>query len=192
MDNKKYEIIYADPPWFYNERSNPNTRFSRGVHGHYPVMKTKDICQLPVADISGNNCALILWVTFPRLKDGLEVMESWGFRYVTVAFNWFKTNCDGSPFFGIGYYSKSNTEIALLGIKGKMKPVSNYVSQVIVSPKETHSKKPDLVRTKIVELFGDIPRIELFARTKTEGWDIWGNEVESNISFDEGGCAYVR
>lgn len=182
---KKYEIIYADPPWFYNARNNPDTKFSRGVHSYYPVMKTKEICELPVKEIADDNCALILWVTFPRLKDGLLVMESWGFRYVTVAFNWFKTNADGTPFFGIGYYSKSNTEIALLGVKGKMKPASNYVSQVIVSQKEQHSKKPDIVRTKIVELFGDIPRIELFAREKANGWDAWGNEIESDISFDK-------
>ena len=187
MENKKYQIIYADPPWFYNKRNNENTRFCRGVHGHYPVMKTEQICALPVGDISDRDCALILWVTFPHLKDGLLVVENWGFKYVTVAFNWFKTNKDGTPFFGIGYYTKSNSEIALLGIKGRMKPASNYVSQVIVSPREEHSKKPDCVRSKIVELFGDKPRIELFARTRNHGWDSWGNEVVSNIDLCKGG-----
>ena len=181
MENKKYRIIYADPPWFYNDRTNPDTKFSQGVHGHYPVMKTDEICSLPVCDISEKNCALVLWVTFPHLPDGMTVMKSWGFRYITVAFNWFKTNKSGTPFFGVGYYTKSNSEIALLGIKGKMKPVSNYVSQVIISPREKHSKKPDIVRDKIVELFGDLPRIELFARSKTPGWDVWGNEVISDM-----------
>jgi len=181
---KKYSIIYADPPWQYNARNNPNTRFSQGVHSHYPTMTTDEICSLPISDLADDNCALILWVTFPRLKDGIRVLESWGFRYVTVAFNWFKANKNGTPFFGIGYYTKSNSEIALLGIKGRMKPISNYVSQVIISPREEHSKKPVIVRDKIVELFGDLPRIELFARQSTEGWDVWGNEVDSSICLN--------
>lgn len=146
-------------------------------------MRTGDIAALPVKEIVDDNAALILWVTFPRLKDGFAVMEAWGFRYVTVAFNWFKTNKNGTPFFGVGYYTKSNTEIALLGVRGKMKPVSNFVSQVVVSEREEHSKKPDIVREKIVELFGDVPRVELFARQKTEGWDVWGNEVNPDILF---------
>ena len=93
--NKKYNIIYADPPWEYNSRNNKNTKFSLGVHGHYPTMSHKEICDLNVKDLSDKNCALFLWVTFPRLKEGLEVMKAWGFEYKTVAFNWFKTNKDG-------------------------------------------------------------------------------------------------
>ena len=91
------------------------------------------------------------------------------------------------PFFGVGYYTKSNTEICLLGIKGRMKPVSNYISEVVladefpdyavIAKREKHSKKPDIIRDKITELFGDLPRIELFARQEAEGWDSWGNEV---------------
>lgn len=181
----KYNIIYADPPWHYNARNNPNTKFSRGVHSHYPTMSVDEICSLPVSELADENCALILWVTFPRLKEGIRVMEAWGFRYVTVAFNWFKANKSGTPFFGVGYYTKSNSEIALLGIKGRMQPVSNYVSQVVISNREEHSKKPDIVRKKIVELFGDVPRIELFARRVTPGWDVWGNEVTSDIVMQE-------
>lgn len=180
----KYNIIYADPPWKYNIRNNKNTKFSRGVYGHYKTMKTEEICKLPIPDICDTDCALILWVTFPKLKDGLQVMEAWGFRYVTVAFNWFKTNKDETPFFGVGYYTKSNSEIALLGIKGKVKPVSNYVSQVIISPRQEHSRKPDIAREKIVELFGDLPRIELFAREKTDGWKCVGNEIDSTDISD--------
>ena len=181
----KYKIIYADPPWHYNARNNPKTKFSRGVHAHYPTMSVDKICSLPVAELADENCALILWVTFPRLKEGIRVLEAWGFRYVTVAFNWFKANKSGKPFFGVGYYTKSNSEIALLGIKGRMQPVSNFVSQVVISNREEHSKKPDIVRDKIVELFGDVPRIELFARQKTPGWDVWGNEVNSDIVMQE-------
>jgi site-specific DNA-methyltransferase (adenine-specific) len=177
----RYSIIYADPAWQYNKRNNSNTKFGKGAH-HYDLMHLNDIKELGVPNISDNNCALFLWVTFPRLQEGLDVIKAWGFEYKTIAFNWIKTNKNNNrPFFGIGYYTKSNTEACLLGIKGKMKPVSNKVSSVIITPREAHSKKPDIVRDKIVELFGDIPRIELFARQKVNGWDSWGNEIDSDI-----------
>ena len=182
---KSYQLIYADPPYEYNVRKNTKTRFSGGAMAHYPTMTTEQICSLPVNTIADENCALILWATFPKLPEALRVMSAWGFRYSTIAFNWFKTSKNGTPFFGVGYYTKSNTEIALLGVKGKMKPVSNYVSQVIVSEKEQHSKKPEIVRDKIVELFGDLPRIELFAREKASGWDAWGNEISNSIDLSE-------
>ena len=173
-----YKIIYADPPWHYNSRDNKNTKFGGGVHSHYPTMTTNEICNLPIQSIADENAVLILWVTFPKLKDGISVMEAWGFRYVTVAFNWFKCNKSGSPFFGVGYYTKSNSEIALLGIRGNIKPISNFVSQVIISNREKHSKKPIIVRDKIVELFGDLKRVELFARETADGWDSIGNEID--------------
>lgn len=181
---KKYNIIYADPPWKYNARNNKDTKFGGGAMGYYSTMSTKDICQLPIKEISDDNCALFLWTTFPRLQDGLLVMKAWGFDYKTVAFNWVKTNKNNDkPFFGIGYYTKSNSEVCLLGIKGKMKPISNKVSSIIISPKEEHSKKPNETRERIVKLFGALPRIELFARQRWLGWDCWGNEVESDIDL---------
>jgi N6-adenosine-specific RNA methylase IME4 len=146
-------------------------------------MSADEICALPVADTAADDCALILWATFPKLPEALRVINSWGFRYVTAAFNWFKTTKGGLPFFGVGYYTKSNSEIALLGVRGRMKPASNFVSQVIISPRERHSKKPDVVRDKVVELFGDLPRVELFARERTIGWDVWGNEVKNDIEL---------
>ena len=186
---KKYNIIYADPPWAYRDkRSYPPGAYTKnpkkfgGVEDHYPTMKIEDICNLPVQSICHNNAALFLWVTFPNLPEGLRVMEAWGFKYKTLGFSWIKTNKrSGTPFFGIGYYTKSNCEVCLLGIKGRMKPISNKVSSVIISPRREHSRKPDEVREKIVELFGDLPRIELFARQSHTGWDVWGNEVESDI-----------
>ena len=174
---KKYGIIYADPPWKYNPRNNLDTKFGGGAMRHYPTMTDYEISRLPIERIADENCACILWVTFPRLKEGIKVLEDWGFSYKTIAFNWYKTDKQSSPFFGIGYYTKSNTEIALLGIKGRMKPASNFVSQVIVSEREQHSKKPNIAREKTVELFGDLPRIELFARQISDGWDCWGNEI---------------
>lgn len=176
--NKKYDIIYADPPWKYNARNNLNTRFGGGAMGHYSVMTIEQIMSLPIKDITSDNCALFLWVTYPHLIEQLEVIKAWGFEYKTLGFGWVKTNKhNDKPFFGIGYYTKSNIETCLLAVKGKMKPISNSISNVIISPKMEHSKKPDEVRDKIVQLFGNRPRIELFARQQSDDWDCWGNEV---------------
>ena len=174
----RYEIIYADPPWRYNARNNPNTKFGGGVHAHYPTMSFEEIKELPIEKITAEDCALFLWTTFPYIDKQLEVFSAWGFEYKTLGFSWIKLNKrNQQPFFGTGYYTKSNCECCLLGIKGKMKPISNYVSSCLILPRREHSRKPDEVRTAIVRLFGDRPRIELFAREQTVGWDCWGNEV---------------
>ena len=176
--DKKYNIIYADPCWSYRDKRDKHTRMCGGATSHYKTLEMEDIYKLQVKDIADDNCYLFLWVTFPNLPQCIETFKHWGFQYKTIAFNWVKTNKNnGKPFFGIGYYTKSNSEVCLLGIKGKVKPESNYVSSIVITPREQHSKKPDCVRDKIVELCGDLPRIELFARQKVEGWDCWGNEV---------------
>lgn len=145
-------------------------------------MKLADICALPVADLTDKDCALFLWVTFPVLPDAFKVIEAWGYTYKSVAFTWIKT-CRKSEGFhvGMGHYTRANAEICLLATKGSPKRVSKGVRQLIVSPIEEHSKKPDEVRDRIVQLFGDVPRVELFARQNAEGWDSWGNEIEPDI-----------
>lgn len=175
--NKKYNIIYADPAWNYNDKRT-GKKMSGGAGNHYNTMKIEDIKKLPIKEISEENCMLFMWVTFPNLQEGLDTIKEWGFKYKTLGFSWIKTNKNnGKPFFGIGYYTKSNCEVCLIGVKGKPIKQSDYVSSVIISPREEHSKKPDEVRNKIVELCGNVPRIELFARQSVEGWDCWGNEV---------------
>lgn len=175
---KKYQIILCDPPWKYNSRANHKTRFRGGACGHYDLMTMPEIKDLPVINIADDNCALFMWATFPYLKEQLEVFEAWGFKYKTLGFAWLKTNSkNGFPFFGVGYYTKSNLEVCLFGTKGKIKPITNSISQVIIAPRREHSRKPDEVRDKIVELIGDLPRIELFARERIDGWDAWGNEA---------------
>lgn len=155
-----------------------------GAENHYNCMRLEDIKNLPVKDIVDDNSILFMWVTFPLLKEGIEVMEAWGFKYKTLGFSWIKTNKkNNKPFFGIGYYTKSNCEVCLIGVRGKNKPMSNFISSVIISPRQEHSKKPDEVRNKIVELMGDLPRIELFARERAEGWSVFGNEVEGSIEL---------
>ena len=182
--DKKYNIIYADPAWKYKSRSSPNqiSKYSSTkANDYYNLLDFETIYKLPVNKIADDNCYLFLWVTFPLLDKSIITFEKWGFKYKTIGFNWVKTNKkDGKPFFGVGYYTKSNSEICLLGVKGKVKPKSNFVSSIIIEPKNEHSKKPLIVKDRIVELCGDLPRIELFARNVglfEDGWDYWGNEV---------------
>lgn len=174
----KYSIIYADPPWSYRDKRDKHPRLCGGASVHYPTMDLWEIKELPVQQITNVDCMLFLWATFPNLQEALDVIRAWGFQYKTLGFSWIKTNKgNGKPFFGIGYYTKSNCEVCLIGVKGKPIKASDFVSSVLIAPREKHSKKPDVVRDKIVELCGDLPRIELFARETVPGWDAWGNEV---------------
>ena len=180
MSDKKYQVIYADPPWTFKTWSKKGA--DRSAENHYPTMNISDICALPVADIACKDAVLFLWVTFPNLHEGLEVIKAWGFEYKTVAFTWVKRNkVSPSWFVGLGHWTRANAEICLLATRGKPKRVSKGVRQIVDAPIERHSKKPDEVRNRIVDLIGDVPRIELFARQHTAGWDVFGNEVISNI-----------
>jgi len=176
--DKKYNIIYADPAWKYS--SDPNSK--RGIWGlanqHYKTMTIKDICDLPVSKIADKNCMLFLWVTFPNLQNGLDVVKAWGFEYKTTAFVWIKNNKTTikPKKYGLGWYTRSNAEIVLLGKKGKFVRKSASVQQIITTSIQKHSKKPNEVRNRILQLCGDLPRIELFARQKIPKWDHWGND----------------
>uniref|UniRef100_A0A6H1ZQU9 Putative methyltransferase n=2 Tax=viral metagenome TaxID=1070528 RepID=A0A6H1ZQU9_9ZZZZ len=176
---KKHSILYLDPPWKYNSRANHKTRFRGGACGHYDLMTMDEIKALPIPELADENCVMFMWCTFPYLDEQIKLFKHWGFKYKTLGFSWIKTNSkSGTPFFGVGYYAKSNCEVCLMGIKGKMKPVSNKVSSVVIAPRREHSRKPDEVRERIVELFGDLPRLEMFARERVVGWDNYGNEVD--------------
>jgi len=181
---KKYQIIYADPPWSYNVASKKGT--SRGVaERYYDTMSVEDICKLPIGKLA-DNAVLFMWATYPNLPQALKVIESWGFTYKTVAFTWVKIYCHTkNPIMGCGFWTRANAEICLLATNGKEYPrrISKGVQQVIIEPKGEHSVKPKTARERIVTLMGDLPRIELFARQKTEGWDVWGDEVESDIKL---------
>lgn len=179
--DKKYNIIYADPPWEYRQTGSKTN--SRGMaKQHYNTMTTDDICILPVKDIKTENAICFMWATFPNIDQALKVMEAWGFIYKTAAFVWVKKNKkNNTNFWGMGAYTRANAEICLLGISKKTKASecvkSHAVHQIIESAIERHSKKPDETKQRIIELLGDVPRIELFARQYAEGWDCWGNEV---------------
>lgn len=171
--NKKYSIIYADPPWSYNDKG------CNGAAGkNYSTMKLDEICNLPVNQITEKNCILFLWATYPKIDEALKVIDAWGFKYKSIGFQWIKLNKNGiGCYFGLGRWTRGNTEPCLIAVKGKPKRISASISQLIFAPFTKHSEKPFVVRDKIIELIGDLPRIELFARQQVDGWDCWGNEV---------------
>lgn len=181
---KKYSIIYADPPWAY--------LWGKGKDGghfapekHYQTLSTDEICAFNVKEIADKNCALFLWATMPTLPDAIRVMKEWGFKYKTCAFTWVKIKKDGEPLSGMGSYTKANAELCLLGMRGHIKAVDKTIPQILMHPRLGHSVKPPVVRDRIVKLFGDLPRVELFARQKAEGWDAFGNEIDSDIILNK-------
>lgn len=183
---KKYQIIYADPPWQYKVYSEKGK--GRSAENHYSTMSIEDIGKLPIKKLPDNNCTLFMWMTFPTMKEGFKVIEEWGFKYKTVAFVWIKQNKrTPSLFWGLGFWTRANAEICIIATKGNPKRISAKVHQIIISPREEHSKKPDEARKRIIQLMGDVPRIELFARQKSDGWDVWGDEIESDINLNEYG-----
>ncbi len=180
MDRKKYTVIYADPPWSYRAGNVQGS-----AQNHYNTMPDEELYALPINELAEKDSVLFLWATFPKLEEAFQLIKSWGFCYKTVAFVWVKQNKTGKGlFFGLGWWTRSNVEICLLATKGKPKRKSAKVSQLVITPIEQHSKKPDIVRDKILELVGDVPRLELFARQKTEGWDVWGNEVACDLNME--------
>ncbi len=170
--------MYADPAWHYRCWSKKGE--GRTASNHYDVMTIDDIKALPVNEIVDDNAVLFMWITFPQLPEALEVIKAWGFTYKTNAFTWVKRNkIADSWFLGMGYYTRANAEICLLARKGRGLPrQSKGVHSIVDTHIEAHSKKPDVVRDKIVELFGDVPRVELFARQQVEGWVALGNEID--------------
>lgn len=175
----KYQILYCDCPWRYNARNNPNTKFGLGA-SQYPTLSVGELVALAplIKAITAPNCALFMWAVPPKLPWALEVMQAWGFRYCTKAFTWIKVDRQGVPRLLPGYYTGSNSEDCWLGMRGSLSVVNKGVRQVVSSTLRGHSQKPDLVRERIVDLFGDLPRLELFAREKIEGWQAVGNEID--------------
>lgn len=178
---KKYQIIYADPPWEYRDNKGNLPKLGGKT---YPMMSLGKIKGLPVRDIASDNSFLFLWVTMPMLSEGLEVIGAWGFNYTTCGFTWVKLNESNMGIYsGMGHWTNGNAELCLLAKRGSPKRCQKNVKQIILAPVLEHSHKPPEIRERIVRLCGDLPRIELFARRKVEGWDCWGNEVESDIEL---------
>ena len=189
----KYQIIYADPPWDYSYvGKNFDRQFTKNkngcaavvsAHDHYDSMTNADIAALPVASISDDNCLLFIWITNPMLDIGMEIIKAWGFEFKTVAFVWEKQSLNP------GFYTMSQCELCIVAKKkgGNIpKPRgARNVRQFLSEKRTVHSKKPDEIRNRIVEMFPEQDKIELFARQEFPGWDCWGNETKLDGVFNE-------
>ena len=185
LSDKKYNIIYADPPWnlhginkkgIVTSRDSPNNPKYNHLN-QYQAMSHDEIKKLPVSEIANDDCVLLLWVVDNSLPFVFDIIREWGFVYKTVGFTWVKLTTTGKDVFGMGQWTRNNPETCLLATKGTPKRINFGIRQLQRYKVREHSRKPDEFRDEIVKLCGDIPRIELFARQKTEGWDVWGNEI---------------
>ena len=183
LPDRRYPLLYADPPWLFRTWSPAGE--GRSPARHYACLDMTALADLPVGTLAAENAVLFLWVYDPMLPDALQLIEAWGFRFVTVGFVWVKKVSaslrDGlSPFrIGTGYHTRKGCEQCWIAVKGRgYARLSRGEPQVIHAPLREHSRKPDAVAESIVRLVGDVPRLELFARTQRPGWDCWGNETE--------------
>jgi len=181
--NFNYQLIYADPPWHFRVRSEKGE--SRSAKRHYPVMSLDGIAALPISMIAAKNSVLLMWTIDPMLDVAFDVIKAWGFTFKTVGFYWVKENIKSAGFFtGLGYYTRANPEQCLLATRGAgLKRIDRRVQRLIVAPRGRHSEKPTEAYRRIERLFGNVSRLELFARCRRTGWDAFGNQVESSIHF---------
>ena len=187
----KYGCIYMDPPWdFKTYSADGGNRAPK-----YNTMSMQEIYDMRVADLAATNCLLAMWVTDPFLEFGFECLDSWGFKYSTVGFYWAKTgkhlpdlierdNLQTSFPIGTGHWTRANPEICLFATRGSPKRLSASIRKLVVAPRREHSRKPDRVRDDLKKLVGG-PYVELFARQKIEGWDVWGNQTD-HFEVDDG------
>ena len=179
--HKKYQIIYADPPWSYNDKMSGH---SFSLDHEYKTQSKNWIAELPIKDITEKDCVLFMWAVSPLLPEAIEVIKAWGFKYKTVAFCWIKKTKNGKQVHNLGRWTMGGVELCLLGVKGHPQRKVRNIKQTFEALRTKHSQKPNEVRQFITDLMGnDRTKIELFARQKTEGWDVWGDEVESDIKL---------
>jgi N6-adenosine-specific RNA methylase IME4 len=186
-----YDIIYADPPWFFSGGIRSSKKDENGSYRFYTPDTTVGlrydtqgegwIASLPVASIAAADAVLFMWTTDAHLPVALRIIEAWDFTYKTVGFVWNKKERSGKQVCYYGKWTMKGTELCLLATRGKPHRflVSHKVRQLVEAERGGHSQKPDEVRRRIVELLGDRPRIELFARETAPGWDAWGDGVET-------------
>lgn len=182
-----YDIVYADPPWFYYGSKLKDAAAGK----HYPLMSQEELASLPVRDIMSKRAALFLWATCPRLDFAIELIERWGLHYRGVAYVWIKTNARGQIISGQGVpptFTKPTTELVLAATttpSGRPFPLRDLAQgQVVLARRAEHSRKPSIFRERIEALCGNRARIELFARERVRDWDSWG--VEADKFLDEG------
>lgn len=188
---KKYQTIYADPPWQFQNRTGKVAPEHKRLN-RYETMTVEEIMKLPVSDVAAQRCHLYLWVPNALLPDGLAVMDAWGFKYKTNLI-WEKVRKDGQPDGrGVGFYFRNVTEILLFGIRGDnnrtLQPGRSQVN-LLRTMKREHSRKPDEF-VSLIEACSEGPRLEMFARGDREGWDMWGNQA--NESYEPDWATYAN
>lgn len=175
-----YRAILADPPWHFDVWAEGS---ARNASAKYGTMRADDIAALPVPQLAAEDCVLFVWICWPKLFDAIDVLKGWGFIYKTCAFAWLKADPyrlfadDKTPFAGMGYWTRANSEVCLLATRGKPKRLNADVRQGIIAPRREHSRKPDGIHERIERLVAG-PYCELFARQRRPGWDVWGNETD--------------
>lgn len=189
-DGGRYGVIYTDPPWKYD-----NECVEGAAANHYPTSEPHESDEFAerIESWAGANCAVFMWATWPKLREAFLLGDRWGLTYVTCPFVWVKTNNDPNQghlvphphpelltVFGIGFYARSNTEFVLLWRRGSICSdwADKGIRQVVFAPRREHSRKPDEVRALIERAYPSAARIEMFARAKHPGWDVWGNETD--------------
>ena len=187
---RRYGVIVADPPWKYGgtDQFQPDGEDAfRAVRQRYPTMATREIGALDVAALAAEDCVLLLWATLPLLPDALAVVQSWGFAYVS-AMPWIKLTDDPrrdlwgewryTPQYGTGFWVRCCAELVLICRRGNPKPPPPAAASVgLLSENFGHSRKPENLY-QYAEYFPG-PRLEMFARRAREGWDLFGDQVES-------------
>tara|TARA_R110000851_G_scaffold132620_1_gene267062 strand:- start:324 stop:887 length:564 start_codon:yes stop_codon:yes gene_type:complete len=186
--SKKYNIIYADPPWHYGSKSAVNNSAGsdhRPLSDHYNTMSLSELKAMPINLMTEKDAACFMWVTDSHVDEAIDILKAWGFKYKTIAFNWVKTTSKGNYCKNVAPWTMKSSEICLLGTKGAMTKYkqANNIESLVIAERTKHSRKPVEVRRRIEELFGDLPRLEMFARENAEGWDVFGNEVLSSIKL---------
>lgn len=183
LPRKHYGAILADPPWLFATRSDKGR--DRSPDKHYLQVPTDELAALPISPLAKDDSVLFLWATWPLLQDALEVVRAWGFTYKTCAFAWIKADVSTLDMFsapkdadmGLGYWTRSNSEVCLLATRGRPRRIHADVLQGIIEPAREHSRKPACVHSRIERLV-DGPYLEVFARARRPGWETWGNEVD--------------
>lgn len=173
---RRYEVIYADPPWDYKgqlQHAGPGSGDSGGAARHFSTVTTRELACLPVEEIAADDSLLFLWATSPHLDQAIELGKAWGFDWATVAFVWDKQRVNP------GHYTLSQCELCLVFKRGRIPTPrgARNVRQLVSATRGRHSEKPAEVRARIEAMFPQQSKIELFARSRAPGWESWGEEV---------------
>ena len=189
--SKKYKVIYADPPWQFNNKKTGGNMVS-GAASKYLTTGIEGLKSMPVNGIADDNAVLFMWWVGAMPQEAIDLVQAWGFEIKNMnGFVWNKLTQNNKPYFGMGFYTRAGSESVIIATKGKFKPASRSVRAVFNAEAQlqfeakvmAHSKKPDQVRDLIVELCGDVPKLEMFARESAEGWDLFGNEAPDSIEL---------